>query len=117
MKQALGEKTEYAAIRRVIAAIPRGSVTSYGEIAVRAGLPGRARLVGRVLGDAGAGVKLPWHRVLRSNGRFAFSPGSRGFREQRARLLEEGVAVIAGRVDIARYGWQRNLDAELWAMR
>src|SRR6478736_5331427 len=102
MKQALGEKPEYAAIRRVIAAIPRGKVTSYGEIAVRAGLPGRARLVGR---------------VLRSNGRFAFAPGSRGFREQRARLLEEGVAVVAGRVDIARFGWQRNLDAELWAMR
>jgi methylated-DNA-protein-cysteine methyltransferase related protein len=117
MKQAQGEKPEYAAIRRVIASIPRGSVTSYGEIAVRAGLPGRARLVGRVLGDAGGAAKLPWHRVLRSNGRFAFAPGSRGFREQRARLLEEGVAVIAGRVDITRFGWQRNLDAELWAMR
>jgi len=117
MKQTQGEKPEYAAIRRVIAAIPRGSVSSYGEIAVRAGLPGRARLVGRVLGDAGVGVKLPWHRVLRSNGRFAFAPGSRGFREQRARLLEEGVVVVGGRVDIGRFGWQRNLDAELWAMR
>ena len=56
MKQAQGEKPEYAAIRSVIAAIPRGSVTSYGEIATRAGLPGRARLVGRVLADAGAGA-------------------------------------------------------------
>src|SRR4029078_6275719 len=113
MKQALGEKPEDAAIRRVIAAIPRGSVTSYGEIATRAGLPGRARLVGRVLAGAGGGAKLPWHRVLRSSGQFAFSPGSRGFREQRARLLEEGVAVIAGRVDIARYGLRAHLGHAL----
>ena len=117
MKQAQGDKPEYAAIRRVIASIPRGCVTSYGEIAARAGLPGRARLVGRVLGDAGAGAKLPWHRVLRSNGHFAFAPGSRGFREQRARLIEEGVVVAHGRVDLARFGWQRNLDAEVWGMR
>ena len=102
----------YAAIR----AIPAGQVAGYGEIARRAGLPGRARLVARLLSE-NPDPKLPWHRVLRSNGRFAFAPGSRGFREQRARLLEEGVAVVAGRVDLARFGWQRNLDAELWAMR
>ena len=117
MTQAHVAKPEHSAIRRVIAAIPRGRVASYGEIAIRAGLPGRARLVGRVLADAGAEAKLPWHRVLRSDGRFAFAPGSRGFREQRARLIGEGVAVANGRVDLARFGWQRNLDAELWAMR
>src|SRR5512144_2619319 len=113
MKQAQGDKPEYAAIRRVIASIPRGCVTSYGEIAARAGLPGRARLVGRVLGDAGAEAKLPWHRVLRSDGKIALPAGSRGHREQRQRLLAEGVIVANGRVDLARFGWQRNLDAEL----
>jgi methylated-DNA-protein-cysteine methyltransferase-like protein len=108
---------EHAAIRRTVAAIPRGCVASYGEIAARAGLPGRARLVGRVLGDAGAEAKLPWHRVLRSDGKIAFPAGSRGHREQRQRLLVEGVVVANGRVDLARFGWQRNLDAELWALR
>ena len=106
---------EHAAIRRVIAAIPRGRVASYGEIAARAGLPRRARLVGRVLGDAGADAKLPWQRVLRADGRIAFPPGSKGFREQRARLIEEGVIVRNGRVDLGRFGWQRNLDAEIWS--
>ena len=117
MAQTPVAKPEHLAIRRTVAAIPRGCVASYGEIAARAGLAGRARLVGKVLGDAGAAAKLPWHRVLRSDGRFAFPPGSRGFREQRARLLEEGVAVIAGRVDLARFGWGRNLDAEIWSPR
>ena len=107
---------EHAAIRRTIAAIPRGRVASYGEIAARAGLPRRARLVGRVLGDAGAAAKLPWQRVLRSDGRIAFPPGSKGFREQRARLIEEGVVVHNGRVDLRRFGWQRDIDAEIWRM-
>jgi methylated-DNA-protein-cysteine methyltransferase related protein len=108
---------EHVAILRVIAAIPAGRVASYGEIAARAGLGRRARLVGRLLRDADPALKLPWHRVLRSDGRFAFAPGSRGFREQRQRLLIEGVVVLKGRVDLSRFGWQRNLDAELWAPR
>lgn len=106
---------DHAAIVRVVAAIPRGSVASYGEIAARAGLPRRARLVGRVLGLY-AHMKLPWQRVLRADGRIAFARGSAGYREQRARLLEEGVAVSNGRVDLARFGWQRDLDAQLWKM-
>ena len=105
---------EHAAILSAITAIPRGCVASYGEIALRAGLPRRARLVGRVLREAGPAAKLPWQRVLRSDGRIAFPPGSRAFREQRARLLEEGVIVHKGRVDLQRFGWQRNVDAELW---
>jgi methylated-DNA-protein-cysteine methyltransferase related protein len=108
---------EHAAIVRAIAAIPRGRVASYGEIATRAGLPRRARLVGRVLREAGPAAKLPWQRVLRSDGRIAFPPGSRGFREQRQRLLSEGVVVLKGKVDIRRFGWQRDLDAEVWAPR
>ena len=106
---------EHAAIQRTIARIPSGRVASYGEIALRAGLPRRARLVGRVLREAGPAAKLPWQRVLRSDGRIAFPPGTRAFREQRARLLEEGVIVHKGRVDLKRFGWQRDLDAEIWA--
>jgi len=121
MTQARDDKTaenpQHAAIRRIIASIPRGRVTSYGEIAARAGLPRHARLVGRVLGEAGPAAALPWHRVLRADGRVALPPGSRGYREQRQRLIAEGVVVLAGRVDLARFGWQRDLDAELWSMR
>lgn len=104
---------DHAAILRTIAAIPAGRVASYGEIAARAGLPKRARLVGRVLGETPAGV-VPWYRVLRSDGRIAFPPGSRGFREQVRRLAAEGVLVKNGRVDLVVHGWERNLDDLLW---
>jgi methylated-DNA-protein-cysteine methyltransferase-like protein len=103
-----------SAIVETIRSIPEGSVASYGELAARAGLPGRARLVGRILGEM-PDAKLPWHRVLRSDGRIAFPPGSRAFREQVRRLAGEGVLVVRGRVDISRHGWDRNLDAALWA--
>ena len=108
------DKPDHLAIQRVIAAIPAGRVASYGEIAVRAGLPGRARLVGKVLGDSDSALKLPWHRVLRSSGQTAFAPGSRGFREQSQRLRAEGVVIVNGRVDVQRFGWERNVDVELW---
>jgi len=114
-KNAASPKLDPAAILRVIRSIPRGCVASYGEIAERAGLPRRARLVGHVLRETPSEADLPWYRVLRSDGRIAFPQGSRGFREQVRRLAAEGVLVVAGRVDIALHGWDRNLDALLWA--
>ncbi|MEO5560906.1 MAG: MGMT family protein [Dokdonella sp.] len=105
---------EHVAILRAIKSIPRGCVASYGEIAERAGLPRRARLVGRVLRETPADAGLPWYRVLRADGRIAFAPGSRGFRDQVRNLSGEGILVNNGRVDLARYGWERNLDDLLW---
>ncbi|HWU75791.1 MAG TPA: MGMT family protein [Rhodanobacter sp.] len=99
-----------------IAAIPRGRVASYGAIAARAGLPGRARLVGRLLGEVPDGMQLPWFRVLRSSGQIAFPPGSRGFREQSRLLRAEGVEVKNGRVPLSRFGLDGNLDHALWGM-
>jgi methylated-DNA-protein-cysteine methyltransferase-like protein len=104
-----------AAIRAVVARIPPGQVSSYGEVAARAGLPGRARMIGKVLGNTPDGVELPWFRVLRSDGRIAFPPQSKAYREQRARLIEEGVPVERGRVELDQFGWERNLDFALWA--
>ena len=69
------------AILAAIRAIPRGQVAGYGHVARRAGLPGRARLVARILGG-NDDPRLPWHRVLRSDGRIALPPGSKGWREQ-----------------------------------
>lgn len=97
-----------AAIRR----IPYGTVSSYGEVAAMAGLPGRARLVAKVLSDS-EDDGLPWHRVLRSSGQIAFPPGSGKFLEQARRLQSEGVAVKQGRVKRDRK--PLDLDALLWA--
>lgn len=106
----------HARIFAAIAAIPAGRVASYGAIAARAGLPGRARLVGKALGEVPDGMELPWFRVLRSSGHIAFPPGSRSFREQSKRLKAEGVEVKNGRVPLASFGLDANLDRALWGM-
>jgi methylated-DNA-protein-cysteine methyltransferase-like protein len=41
---------------------------------------------------------LPWHRIIRADGRIALPPGG-GKEEQIALLRAEGVEVKAGRVD------------------
>lgn len=102
------------AIIAAIRAVPRGQVASYGGIARRAGLPGRARLVARLLAGNDAAT-LPWHRILRADGRIAFPPGSPGFAEQGHRLRAEGVDVRNGRVRMPR--GDASLDAAIWRPR
>ncbi|MFC7519170.1 MGMT family protein [Xanthomonas populi] len=98
-------------ILAVIGSIPSGEVACYGEVAMRASLPGRARLVARLL-SGNDDPQLPWHRVLRSDGRIALPEGSSGYHEQCRRLRCEGVAVERGRV--RRASAAQTLDAAVW---
>lgn len=104
----------HARIRATIRDIPRGAVASYGQIAEIAGIPRGARQVGYALRHLPAGQDVPWHRVVTASGRIAFAEASDGWRRQTKRLREEGVTVTRGRVDMARYRWQPDLDELLW---
>jgi methylated-DNA-protein-cysteine methyltransferase-like protein len=86
------------AIWNVVARIPRGQVSSYGDVARAAGLPGRARLAGTALRLMPEDMNLPWHRVMGAGGRIVFPKSSRHFREQARLLRSEGVPVKDGRV-------------------
>ncbi len=86
------------AIWNVVARIPHGQVSSYGDVARAAGLPGRARLAGTALRLAPEDMNLPWHRVMGAGGRIVFPKSSRHFREQGRLLRSEGVPVKDGRV-------------------
>ncbi|MDR2029345.1 MAG: MGMT family protein, partial [Treponema sp.] len=64
---------------RIIAAIkalPFGRVSSYRDIALAAGLPNGARQVVRVLHSLSRSQDLPWHRIIRADGRIALPPGN-----------------------------------------
>jgi len=93
-------------ILAVVARIPRGRVASYGQVAALAGLPGRAREVGRVLASLAEESRAPWQRVVNAAGRV--SPrGLFGDEAHQRRLLEaEGVRFDSrGRIDLDRQGW------------
>lgn len=88
-----------------VAAIPAGRVSTYGAVAAAAGLPRGARRVGRALGALPRDSSIPWYRVINARGRIAIAEGSPAAREQRDRLMSEGVLVDAsGKIDLARYG-------------
>jgi len=97
LKKKRGEKTGAMMVRieRVIRAIPRGKVSTYGGVARAAGFPGAARLVARVLRR---GFGLPWQRVLGAGGQIKLTGDSAI--EQRLRLEAEGVRFRGRKVDM-----------------
>lgn len=100
----------YIRIWQTVRVIPPGRVASYGQIADLAGLPRRARLVGKALREAPQDSGVPWHRVLRADGRIAFPAGSELARRQRDRLQQEDIVVLNGRVNLKHFAWRPDLS-------
>jgi len=97
--------------KRIIRAIPRGRIATYGQVAALAGRPGAARGVAWILHSSSAAAALPWHRVINGRGGISLGRG-RGFEEQRKRLAAEGVAVgRGGRIDLKRFQWEPRAGA------
>jgi len=94
-------------ILATVDAIPRGCVATYGLVALEAGLPRRARLVGKVLSTLPARTPLPWWRVVSASGAIALRGDGGAVSEQRRRLAAEGVSFRpSGRIDLARHLWR-----------
>lgn len=89
----------------VVNQIPKGKVASYGQVARLAELPGYARYVGYVMKNLPAGTKLPWHRVVNSQGRISFPRDSASYQRQKSLLEGEGVVFVKGKFSMKEYGW------------
>ena len=101
MRKVLNDKLIHQ-ILSVVSYIPLGSVATYGQIAQLIGRERNARLVGRVLSQAGLYGKYPCHRVVNSAGRLAPA-----WEEQRHLLWAEGVTFKTnGCVDLKKHQWR-----------
>ncbi len=98
----------YPAIWTAVCRIPRGKVSSYGQIASLAGFPGQPRLAGYALHNIPPGSDIPWHRVLNAQGKISLA-GAVG-KEQRKLLEREGVVFLRDRVNLGRHGWPRQKE-------
>jgi methylated-DNA-protein-cysteine methyltransferase-like protein len=113
-------KPHYAQIWQTVQLIPQGKVACYGQIADLAGLPGRARLVGKALGnvpDVGWKARaVPWYRVINARGKISFPVGSEHFEKQKQLLQNEQVVVIGSTVKLKEFQWQPDLAELLFSL-
>ena len=91
-------------IYEVVKSIPEGKVATYGQVALLAGNPRWARVVGYALHVNPEPGIIPCHRVVNREGRVApgFAFGGEGV--QRQLLESEGIVFETdGRIDMEKY--------------
>jgi len=99
--------TKYAFIYRLIRRIPRGRVSTYGQISSLAGIAGQPRMVGYALARLPDNLDVPWHRVLNFRGEISKRSDPHSEKLQRVMLESEGVVFdTSGRVSLERYLWK-----------
>lgn len=92
-------------VYRIVKLIPKGKVTTYGEIAFKLGKPRWSRQVGWAL-HQNRDVNTPCHRVVDRNGRLAPNFAFDGAVEQRIRLEREKVTLKDNmHVDLSKSTW------------
>ncbi|HXZ10925.1 MAG TPA: MGMT family protein [Candidatus Sulfotelmatobacter sp.] len=90
-------------VYRLVKRIPRGRVTTYGDLARALRTKGGARAVGHAMAACPGGRGIPWHRVVGAGGRLLIREPQRSLQRQ---LLEtEGVAMKGGGADLMQHGW------------
>ena len=91
-------------IYEVVKSIPEGKVATFGQVALLAGNPRWARVVGYALHVNPVPGVIPCHRVVNREGKVApgFAFGGEGV--QRQLLESEGIVFeIDGRIDLEKY--------------
>lgn len=98
--------SSYERIYAVVKRIPRGRVSTYGQVARLAKGVG-ARQVGYALHALPDGNPIPWHRVINAKGQI--SPRFRSDCHITQRLLLEAEGIVfnsRGQTTLQKYQWQ-----------
>lgn len=102
-------KNVYALVKKV----PKGKVTSYGRIAALLGKPRAARAVGYALNTLSKDQeqKVPWQRVINSQGKISFRGDTGRSILQKKILEDEGIKFnSAETIDLKIFGWPDTLS-------
>ena len=90
-------------VYKLVKKIPRGYVTTYGEVARALRLKGGARVAGHAMAACPSGHGIPWQRVVGAGGRLLIREPYAAL--QRKLLESEGVRIEGRSVDMRLYGW------------
>lgn len=98
----------FGKIYDVVQQIPKGKVATYGQVALLAGNPRWARVVGYALHNNPAPGLIPCHRVVNREGKVADAFVFGGGGVQRQLLEEEGIIFEKdGYIDLDKYQWKK----------
>ena len=95
--------TFFEEVYTLLKTIPKGKVTTYGDIARALGYPKRAKFVGYALHVNPDPENIPCYKVVNREGRLAPAFAFGGEDAQRAMLEADGVEVVNGKVDLEKY--------------
>jgi len=106
----------YEEIYHEVKKIPFGQVTTYGIIAKK--VRTNPRVVGLALHKNPNSKSIPCHRVVDRNGRLAKNYAFGGWREQKRKLLGEGIKFKNKRqVDLSCCKWVENKEVDEKSLR
>lgn len=93
-------------VYEIVAKIPEGKVTTYGQIALLLGNPKASRAVGWAMKAAPIELKLPCHRVVNRLGKLAPSHVFGCVEIQREMLISEGITFNKeGCINMKQHFW------------
>jgi methylated-DNA-protein-cysteine methyltransferase-like protein len=98
----------YSRVYEMVKKIPKGKVTTYGEIANLLDSPRAARAVGYALNALKKSEVdiVPWQRVINAKGEISFKGDTIRAKLQRKLLEQEGIEFnIVGQINLNRFGW------------
>ena len=102
----MGRKIDKQIVYEYLAAIPKGKVVTYSQIAVFLGDKNLARSVGNILHVNPDGDRYPCYKVVNSRGCLAENYAFGGADGQKLRLEADGITVSDNRVDLKVYQWE-----------
>jgi len=71
--------------------LEKGQLTTYGKLANEAGFPHHSRHVGKILAKLPKDTRLPWFRVVNSQGKISLT--GEAFVRQKSLLEKEGIEI------------------------
>jgi len=85
-------------VRKLVAQVPEGMVTTYGDVAKALGDVVASRFVGKVMSKNEDIVRVPCRRVVRSDGTLGGYSGGDGLPTKKKLLQAEGVEIIGQKI-------------------
>jgi len=79
----IDSRSFYEEVHAVVCEIPRGKVSTYGEIALILGRPQNSRMAARAMNFVKDRSKVPCHRVVNAQGQLRVGTNRRNFYWQR----------------------------------